>query len=404
MIRYRYQAYTAGGQLVVDMVSAESEGEAVRQLMAEGLTPFEIAPASLAADATRKGAAPRQSGRVLSSFFRNLSAMQAGGLPLDEALKLLSEDGESRAGQRLAGDLRRSVLAGESLGQAMASLKLTVPDYVLGLVRAGEEGGDLVQVLQRVANTLENQSRLADAVRSALIYPVILLSTSLASILLILLVVAPALEPVLTAAGDQTPAAAAALIGASRFLTDQWPELALGTLLLLLGIMIWQRTNGAQRALNRLMLRIPLVGELVRDMESARMLASVSALLENGMSLVPALEVAAEGAGNRLMQENVKAVAGAVRTGESLSAAIGQGGIFPPIAAQLAAVGERSGDMPRQLGHASNLLEQRSQKKIQTLMAIAGPTLTLFLGLLIGGVVLTLLSAILSVNDLALVT
>jgi len=404
MIRYRYQAYTADGQLVVDTVSAESEGEAVRQLMAEGLTPFEIAPASLAADAAGRGGAPRQSGRVLSSFFRNLSAMQEGGLPLDEALKLLSEDGESRAGQKLAGDLRRSVLAGESLGQAMASLKMAVPDYVLGLVRAGEEGGDLVQVLQRVASTLENQSRLADAVRSALIYPVILLSTSLASILLILLVVAPALEPVLTAAGDQTPAAAAALIGASRFLTDQWPQLALGSFSLLLVMMIWQRTNGAQRALNRLMLRIPLVGELVRDMESARVRASVSALLENGMSLVPALEVAAEGAGNRLMQENVKGVAGAVRTGESLSAAIGAGGFFPPIAAQLAAVGERSGDMPRQLAHASSLLEQRSQKKIQTLMAIAGPTLTLFLGLLIGGVVLTLLSAILSVNDLALVT
>ena len=404
MIRYRYQAYTADGQLVVDTVSAESEGEAVRQLMAEGLTPFEIAPASLAADAAGRGGAPRQSGRVLSSFFRNLSAMQEGGLPLDEALKLLSEDGESRAGQKLAGDLRRSVLAGESLGQAMASLKMAVPDYVLGLVRAGEEGGDLVQVLQRVASTLENQSRLADAVRSALIYPVILLSTSLASILLILLVVAPALEPVLTAAGDQTPAAAAALIGASRFLTDQWPQLALGSFSLLLVMMIWQRTNGAQRALNRLMLRIPLVGELVRDIESARVLASVSALLENGMSLVPALEVAAEGAGNRLMQENVKGVAGAVRTGKSLSAAIGAGGFFPPIAAQLAAVGERSGDMPRQLAHASSLLEQRSQKKIQTLMAIAGPTLTLFLGLLIGGVVLTLLSAILSVNDLALVT
>jgi hypothetical protein len=167
MIRYRYQAYTADGQLVVDTVSAESEGEAVRQLMAEGLTPFEIAPASLAADAAGRGGAPRQSGRVLSSFFRNLSAMQEGGLPLDEALKLLSEDGESRAGQKLAGDLRRSVLAGESLGQAMASLKMAVPDYVLGLVRAGEEGGDLVQVLQRVASTLENQSRLADAVRTA---------------------------------------------------------------------------------------------------------------------------------------------------------------------------------------------------------------------------------------------
>lgn len=404
MNRYRYRAYTAGGQLVADLVSAVSEGEAVRQLMAEGLTPFEIVPADLAADAKPGGTARIGSGRVLSVFFRNLSAMLEGGLPLDEALKLLSEDGESRAGQKLADDLRRSVLAGQSLAQALAGLKTAVPDYILGLVRAGEEGGSVVPVLQRLATSLENQSRLADAVRSALIYPVILLVTSLASVLLILLVVAPALEPVLVAAGDRTPAAAAALIGASRFLTGHGPGLTMAALLLCLLTLLWLRTAGARRRLNALMLRLPFLGELVRDMEAARVLASAAALLENGMSLVPALEVAAEGSGNPLMQESVKRIAGSIRTGERLSVAIGADGFFPPIAAQLAAVGERSGTMSGQMAHASTLLEQRCQKRIQTLMAIAAPALTLFLGLLIGGVVLTLLSAIMSVNDLAIVT
>jgi general secretion pathway protein F len=328
--------------------------------------------------------------------------MLAGGLPLDEALKLLASDPEDKRVARLSNELRNSVLTGRSLADAMAGLKAPPQDYVIGLIRAGEEGGSTVPVLNRLADSIENELRLTEAIRGALIYPVILLLTAIISICVILLVVAPALEPVLESSGADKPLAAAWLMEASRALRGTWPILTITPLVLFLLATSWSRTNGGKRALNSLTLQLPVAGPLVRDIESARCLTSLSALLENGVSLVPAMEIAGQGARNPLVRRALDRIAEEVRTGVRLSDAIADDGFLPMAAAQLAAVGERSGDMAGQLAQAATILESRSRRRIATITTLAGPIMTLGLGVLIGGIVLTLLSAIMSVNDLAL--
>jgi general secretion pathway protein F len=369
--------------------------------MAQGLTPFEIADAATSGGPVA-GRGRKLSPRVLAGFCRNLSSMLAGGLPLDEALKLLSEDPEDKGGARLAASLRSGVLSGMSLADAMAGLKAPPPDYVIGVIRAGEEGGSTVPVLNRLAGSIDNEMRLTEAIRGALIYPVILLITSLVSIGIILLVVAPALEPVLASSRTSAPSSAEWLMAASRWLRESWPVLTIGPLALWLAAMSWSRTAGGRRWLSAMALKLPVAGPLARDMESARVLASLSALLENGVSLVPAMEIAGQGARNPLVREALERVSADVRVGVPLSEAIASDGFLPMAAAQLAAVGERSADMAGQLGQAAEMLETRSQRRIATLTTLAGPVLTLMLGVLIGGIVLTLLSAIMSVNDLAI--
>jgi general secretion pathway protein F len=400
MARYRYRAYRADGRVVADVVAAGSESDAVRELMTQGLTPFEISDAA-ASGSGAGGPGGKLPARVLAGFCRNLASMLAGGLPLDEALKLLAEDPEDRSGARLAANLRSGVLSGQSLADAMAGLKAPPPDYVIGLVRAGEEGGSTVPVLNRLAVSIENEMRLTDAVRGALIYPVILLITSLISIGVILLVVAPALEPVLAASAGAPPSSAEWLMSASRWLRGSWPVLLITPLVIWLVMMSWSRTGGGKRWLSNAALKLPVIGPLVRDMESARCLASLSALLENGVSLVPAMDIAGQGARNPLVKDALDRVAGEVRVGVRLSDAIAADGFLPAVSAQLAAVGERSADLAGQLGQAATLLEARSQRRISTLTTVAAPVMTLMLGVLIGGIVLTLLSAIMSVNDLA---
>lgn len=402
MARFRYRAYQADGRVVSDFVMAGSESDAVRDLMTLGLTPFEVTEAGAASAGKGRAGASKQSPRVLAGFCRNLASMLEGGLPLDEALKLLADDPEDKRVARLAANLRASVLSGRSLAEAMAELRAPPADYVIGLIRAGEEGGSTVPVLNRLANSIDNELRLTEAVRGALIYPVILLLTALISIAIILLVVAPALEPVLESSGNKTPAAAAWLMQASHGLRDSWPVLTIAPLALWLASMSWSRTPAGRRSLSALVMRLPVAGPLVRDIESARCLSSLSALLENGVSLVPAMEIAGQGARNPLVRRSIDRITGEVRVGVRLSDAIAGDGFLPMAAAQLAAVGERSGDMATQLAQAATLLESRSSRRISTLTTLAGPVMTLALGVLIGGIVLTLLSAIMSVNDLAL--
>ena len=401
MARFRYRAFQADGRVVSDVVSATSESEAVRDLMGQGLTPFEMVDAGSAAGTRQGKAEGKQPPQVLAGFCRNLASMLAGGLPLDEALKLLADDPEDKRVSRLSNELRSGVLNGQSLADAMAGLRTPPADYVIGLIRAGEEGGSTVPVLGRLADSIDNELRLTEAVRGALIYPAILLLTAIISICIILLVVAPALEPVLETSGNETSAAAAWLMAASHGLRDTWPLLTITPLVVWLLAMSWSRTPAGRGSMSALAMRLPVAGPLIRDMESARCLTSLSALLENGVSLVPAMEIAGQGARNPLVRRALDRIADEVRVGVRLSDAIANDGFLPMTASQLAAVGERSGDMGGQLAQASSILESRSRRRIATLTTLAGPVMTLALGVLIGGIVLTLLSAIMSVNDLA---
>ncbi|MEQ9315410.1 MAG: type II secretion system F family protein [Henriciella sp.] len=400
---FRYRAYTANGRMVSDEISAADEAEAIRNLMRDGLTPFEILPAKggrkAKTEAGSKG--KRLPAKTLAGFARNLATMSAGGLPIDEALQLISNDPSDKLVSSFAEGVRDSVMSGKTLADALAEQPRVPPDYVIGLVRAGEAGGSLAPVLERISTSIENQIRLGNSLRSALIYPAILFATAFASVILILLVVAPALKPVLQANGENTPASAKALIAASEFLQEFWLAGALGLLLFVLLIMMWSRSSAGRRLLSALSLRIPVIGRVLLEVETARFLSSLSALLENGLTMVPALGIAKEGSGNPLVQEAAGEIAEDVRQGSSLSNAITEDGFFPTAAAHMAAVGEKAGSLPRMLAQSAQIFEDRSARQISRITTIAGPLLTLVLGLVIGGVVLTLLGAIMSVNDLA---
>ena len=400
MTSFRYRAYTASGRTVSDTIAASNETEAVRNLIRDGLTPFEIDEAS-AANENRKKTGKRLPARTLAGFTRSLASMTAGGLPIDEALQLVSMDPSDKLVAGFAAGVRESVMAGRTLADALAEQPRVPPDYVIGLVRAGEAGGSLAPVLERISTSVENQIRLGNSLRGALVYPAILFATALASVVLILLVVAPALKPVLLANGENTPGSAKALIGASDFLQQWWSTGLIGILAVFLLASVWARSRSGKRFLSSLALKVPLVGDVLLEVETARFLSSLSALLENGLTMVPALNVAREGSGNPLVQDAAGEIAEDVRQGSSLSAAVIENGFFPVAAAHMAAVGETAGSLPSMLGQAAKMFEDRGSRQISRMTTIAGPLLTLILGLVIGGVVLTLLGAIMSVNDLA---
>jgi general secretion pathway protein F len=397
MADFTFKAYAKDGSLVADRVTASSRSDAVRQITVRGLAPFEVREGAVARASNRGGRIPV---RTLAAFCRQMATMTESDLPIDEALGLLARDSNRKTAE-LATALRKAVLEGASLSSGLASSPQRVPDMMVGLVAAGEEGGALGPVFTRLADSFEMQIRTTDALRSALIYPAVLGITALASLVLVLTVVAPALKPVFAGAGDRMPLSAQILIGASEALRTYW---WVGILAITLGIVLLVsslRSPPGRAAMAGFSLKAPLIGPIVSSTEAARFLHALSALLDNGVSVVNALDIARRATSNPVVASEIERIGSRVRLGERLGDTLAKSKVFPPLAGQLASVGERSGSLAKMLRHGGRVMEETSQREVKQLMTVATPALTIILGVLVGSVVLSLLSAIMSVNDLA---
>ena len=394
---YSFKAFAKDGALVADQIAAPNRADAVRQLAARGLVAFEVNEGA----ARRAGRRSRMSLKTLAAFCRQMATMVESDLPIDDALQLLSRDTDKKAAALAAG-LRKAVMGGSTLSSALSSYPEAVPDVMIGLIAAGEAGGALAPVFHRLADGFEMQLRTQDALRSALIYPAVLGVTALASLVLVLTVVAPALTPVFAGAGDRTPLSARILIGASEALRTYWWIGVLGLLLAVLLIASSFRTPAGRAGLAGLAIKAPFIGPIVTTTETSRFLHSLAALLDNGVSVVNALEVARKGTSNPVVAREIASITSRVRLGERLGDLLARSKVFPALAGQLAAVGERSGSLAKMLRHGARVMEEAAQRDVKQLLVVATPALTIILGVLVGGVVLSLLSAILSVNDLAI--
>ncbi len=393
---FNFKAYAKDGSLVADRLTATTRADAVRQITTRGLAPFEVKEGSVRRTPTRS----RMPMRTLAAFCRQMATMTESDLPIDDALTLLSRDSDAKAAALAAG-LRKSLLEGASLSQALAAYPERVPDMMVGLVSAGEAGGALAPVFHRLADSFEMQIRTTDALRSALIYPAVLMVSALASLILVLTVVAPALKPVFAGHADRMPLSAKLLIGASELLRNYWWVGVLGILVAVLMIMSALRSPPGRAAMARFTLRAPLFGKVVTTTEASRFMHSMAALLDNGVSMVGALDITRRATSNPVVAEEIERIGLRVRLGERLGDTLARSKIFPPLAGQLAAVGERSGSLAKMLRHGGRVMEEAAQREVKNLMVVATPALTILLGVMVGGVVLSLLSAIMSVNDLA---
>ena len=393
---FSFKAYAKDGSLVADRLTAPTRADAVRQITTRGLAPFEVKEGGVRRTLTRS----RMPLRTLAAFCRQMATMTESDLPIDDSLTLLSRDSDAKAAALAAG-LRKSLLEGASLSQALAAYPERVPDMMVGLVSAGEAGGALAPVFHRLADSFEMQIRTTDALRSALIYPAVLMVTAMSSLILVLTVVAPALKPVFAGHADRMPLSAKLLIGASELLRNYWWVGVLGILLAVLLIMSALRSPPGRAAMARFALRAPLFGKVVTTTEASRFMHSMAALLDNGVSMVGALDITRRATSNPVVAQEIERIGSRVRLGERLGDTLARSKVFPPLAGQLAAVGERSGSLAKMLRHGGRVMEEAAQREVKNLMVVATPALTILLGVMVGGVVLSLLSAIMSVNDLA---
>ncbi len=403
---YKYRAVSASGDILEGEMDAPSTASVAERLAELGHTPVRAEEAA-GAGAKKFDAAEffrLQRGisrRNLALITRELSTLLAAGVPLDRSLEILGSLVDKKSLRDAIERILEQVRGGDSLADAMATRPRDFPQFYTSMVKAGEVSGTLDQVLERLAEFLERSQAVSESVRSALVYPIILVVVAAVSLIVLVTGVIPQFRPLFESAGQALPLPMLVLVGVANVLSAYWWAFRLGILAagLLVRRALAQHDNRLK--LDAALLRWPLYGGLIRKIEAARFCRMLSTLLRNGVTMLGALAVTRDTMKNLALREAVDRAAVAVKEGRGLSRSFGDEEVLPQLALSLIRVGEETGELERMLDQVAEIQERDVQRTIGRLLALLVPALTIGLGLIVAVVIVTLLSAILGVNQLA---
>jgi general secretion pathway protein F len=338
--------------------------------------------------------------REIGQFTQQLSTLLSAGLPLDRSLHVLMDLSENERVQRTVTDIRDRVREGGSLSDALEEQHGAFNRLFINMVRAGEVGGTLDVTLLRLTDYLERSRDLKDSVISALIYPILLLFLAAGSLILLLVYVIPQFTPIFEELGGDLPLITKIVLGAGAILQNFWWAIILLTVLV-----VWQfrRMLADQEkrfAWDGRVLSTKWVGDLVGKLETARFTRTLGTLLSNGVPLLSALSIARNVISNTVLRKDLNDAAREVKTGGGLAPNLASGGRFPRLALQMISVGEETGQLDAMLMKVSDTYDIEVRNTIERLLSVFTPVVTMFLAMLIGTIVMSVLLAILSINDL----
>lgn len=402
---YRYEAVDAAGETVREELEAASPEAVIERLRDQGLLPLAVNEAK----SGWLGGGWRQplfrKRRALSNkatllFTQQLSSLLNAGMPLDRALTILisvNEDGPDRV---LLERIQEKVRGGAALADAMEAQGVFSRFY-LNMIRAGEAGGALEAVLKRLSDFLERSQALRESVSSALIYPIILLTVAALSVIILLTFVVPQFQRLFADAGKALPLATQIVIAIGDGFRHFWWVGVLLIVLIVAGAQRWLRQPENRLRWDGALLRLPLFGELIARVETARMARTLGTLLGNGVSLLNALMIVRETMGNQVLAVALAEVSEHVKTGRGLADPLLESGSFPKLAVQMIRVGEETGQLQEMLLQVADTYDGEVQVAVKRMLTLLEPALILGLGVIIAGIIMSILVAILSLNELA---
>lgn len=404
---YSYEAAGRDGKPTHGTIEAPSRSMAVERLLQQGRTPLRLSE-----DAPGRGRVNLQAlipswsetavRRGRATLLRELAVLLKAGLNVERSLSTMAALASLPAMRSRLEAMLESLRGGETLSAAMARAGELFPEPMRRLVAAGEASGRLPEVMTRIADAEERARQLSEKLVSAMIYPALLLATMLGVLTLIFTNVLPQLEPVLQGSGSAIPWPAALLLAVSRFMNAFGYGIALALVVALLGALYLLRQPATRLALDRHAIRARYVLGIPLHYQTAQFFRNLAMLIDGGMPLNRALELAQQALSNRFMHQSLDAVIQQVRQGRTLRSALEQAGIFPRLAVEFVAVGEETGRLPPMLQEAADMFERDVQTRIDRLSALLLPAITIVLGLVVAAIMTGVVSGIFAANDLAI--
>lgn len=406
MPQFRFRAIDRNGEEISGVLNAETQDAVVADLHGQGALPIRVEAgasgglmALLNTEITPRDALSLAD---LVALTRSMATLLDAGLPLDRALQTIAELGATAPVRRAGGELLTAVREGAALSDALDRQPRVYPAHMRAMVRAGEAGARQAETLAELAEGLETMAKRRGALRSALIYPAFLVLTALGSVALLLGYVVPTFEPLLSDAGVEPPRLTQAVMATGAFVQD-WGLVCLGLLLLLaLAFRAGLMLPAFRLQWHRVLLRVPVLGRAIADLETARLTGLLGALLTAGVALPRGLGLSADAAGNAVFRQTLSDVTPLVEAGRGLAGPLQEQSPFPPLALQLISVGEESGKLAPMLLKTAEIFDAQSRRTIEQALALITPTLTLVLGLVIAVIIGSILFALFSINELAI--
>ncbi|MEI7868636.1 MAG: type II secretion system F family protein [Candidatus Methylumidiphilus sp.] len=401
---YFYKAVNRDGETEEGERQATDETALLLALQHDGLLPIKIALASTKPFAWLRFGAKKSgiSRKDVALFTHELLTLLQSGLPLDRALVVLLELTESQPSMNaMVGKVLEAVKGGAQFSDALEQQTGVFSRFYLNLIRAGEAGGALELVLERLADYLERSQELRETVSTAMIYPAILLTMSAASLLLLLTFVVPQFTEMFESAGKELPVPTQIVVGVAQALRDYWWALPL----IFIAITSYFRYQMADRdrryVWDRRFIHLPLVGDLIKKVTVANFSRTLATLLSNGVTLLTALTIVKDTVTNLLVAEKIDLAVESLKQGGGLTGPLIESGLFPTLAIQMIKLGEDSGHLDQMLDRVATTYDKEVKTAVQRMLALLEPVLIVGLGIMIAGIIISILMAILSVNDLA---
>jgi type IV pilus assembly protein PilC len=385
MPTFAYTARTLNGDLRSATLDAPSRDEAVVMLKRMRLAVLKMDEAS-----KKPKGGSKVPMRDIVIFTRQFSTMINAGLPLVQALDILSKQSEHKGLQQITKAVVFEVESGATVADAMRNHPKGFTDLYVNMVAAGEAGGILDTILMRLATFLEKNDRLVRKVKGAMVYPAVIMSVAALAIVILLWKVIPVFKDMFASVNMELPLPTKIVIGMSAFLNSYWWALGLGAVATGLFLQRVYATPEGKLGIDKLMLKLPVLGDVLRKASVSRFTRTLGTLISSGVPILDGLEITARTAGNRVVQDAIMASRASIAGGDTIAAPLAKSNVFPPMVISMIAVGEQTGGLDEMLTKIADFYDDEVDAAVGALLSLLEPIMIVVLGVVVGGMIVAM--------------
>jgi type IV pilus assembly protein PilC len=397
MPTFMYSARSVTGDMQAGEIDLASKDDVIGFLRRQRLVPIKVEQKQKQFSMPSIGTGV--STRDIVIFTRQFATMINSGLPLVQSLDILAKQSENKVLRRVIEQVLYDVESGQTLADAMRRHPKIYTDLFVNMVAAGEAGGILDTILIRLATFLEKADALKRKIKGAMIYPGVIMTVAIGAVSVLLIFVIPTFQEMFAGAGVQLPAPTQFVIFLSETLQAKWYIFLAFIIAAVIGIQRYYKTPNGQLVLDRLLLKMPILGSMLRKAAIARFTRTLGTLVSSGVSILDGLEITAKTAGNRVLHDAIMESRASIAGGDTISEPLKKSGVFPPMVVQMINVGEQTGGLDEMLSKIADFYDEEVDAAVAALLSALEPVMIVFLGLIVGGMIVAMYLPIFDMID-----